>query len=199
MAASSSSSSSREVTYIHVDFEGDPVAEAAAIAVDAQCEIVEVYHDFAASPQRNPRFPRWHVHGLSQDFLRTYGFPRSEELLWHLKSWLDQWPTARLVANGPSLESAALGRRVDDAGLPPWLVRQHCQCHVEAVHAKTMGLEVGGISCPGPVAHSEYRGWPRRKTPTDVVKQRHNYHCALYDCYELYLFQKIDCWGDLLI
>ena len=49
-------------SYIYVDFEGEPVIEAAAIAVDVQVNIVGVFHGFAASPQRrvvpDPMCPR---------------------------------------------------------------------------------------------------------------------------------------------
>ena len=186
------------MSFIFIDFEGDPVIEAAAIVVGTRLNIIDVFHGFAASRQSRGSFPTRHVHGLSQEYLLANGFRWSEELLQELNEWLRRWPSARLVANDPSLESAILSRRVDDAGLPPWRIRDKLQAHDMALAAKRMCLKIGGVSCSHE-AHNYYIGWPQNKTDSDRAKKKWGHHCALYDCYELYLYMRYDCWGDLML
>lgn len=169
-------------TIIFIDFEGAPIIEAAAIAVDAQLNIVGVFHGFKTAHQPGSTFATHAIQGLSQAFLRANGHRRPEDLLNSLKTWLRRSPAARLVAT-------TLGRRVDDAGLPPWVKRPQLEAHEMARTAKLLCLKIGGVSCSGlKDAHCKYLGWPCRKTATDVVKRAAAHHCALYDCYELYLF-----------
>ena len=186
------------MSIIFVDFEGSPIIEAAAIAVDSTT-IIDVFHGYASAHQHHS-FPEYAIHGLCPLYLRENGHRRPEELLLELKNWLRRWPTARLVANGPGLEASILGRRVDDAGLPPWVKRAELQCHKMAKHAKQTLFKINGVSCTGlQGAHRRFRGWPKQRTPTDLVKADGGHHCALYDCFELFLFMKYDCWGDLML
>ena len=170
---------------IFIDFEGNPILEAAAIAVDAQLNILGVFHGFAAAHQPGSKFPIYAVHGLCPRFLRGNGHRRRpEELLQQLETWLRRWPTARLVANDPGMEASILGRRVDDAGLPPWVKRPELQCHEMARCAKLLKLRINGVTCTGlEKDHQHYVGWPFQKTKTDIVKAQAGHHCALYDCY----------------
>ena len=151
--------------------------------------IMDVFHAYARTEEEDT-FARSHVHGLNKDYVILLGFASEAELVEEFKSWLSSKPYIALFANGAHKEAQMLNMTVCDFNLAPWAERQHHASHKIAIRYKELSIPICGRKC-SPYAHSSYVSPPACANAfTALAKSCHGYHCALYDCVELY-FQHI--------
>ena len=183
------SANGSKLSLIFIDFEGRPLQEVGAIEVDDQSkEIVDVYHKFADCKAKVDHYCRLFVHGLNPWFLSVNGFCNEKLLIADFKQWLST-KTYRLVySNDASFEGKVLyPLHIEELTLPPWLQRVNEDYHQEAFRRKQYRIPVHNVTCDEN-AHTYYRRPYYWKNETAFVKANHGHHCALYDCYELYLY-----------
>ena len=173
-----------------MDCEGDPVQELSALAMDSVThQIVSVYHKHAFCNPEEDAWCRINIHGLNPDFLKDYGFHNDDELIIDFKKWLQCFNVTCIYANNPSKERQLLpNHRLRDICIPIWEIRMKQPYHETALRFKQLNVPIGNVRCSNYV-HSRfitrYYIVPSRK---ELGKILHGFHCALYDCYELYLF-----------
>lgn len=170
-----------------MDSEGTPMQELSALEMNFQTrEIVDVFHAHAYSPEPDT-YARRHIHGLSLDFLRTYGFRKPYQMVDAFKAWLRKKPYLFIYGNDPAREVSELHLVVCDIGLDNWAVRAQKAYHEIAYHFKKHNIPICSMRCTE-AAHSNFEYiCVRPNNPSDIAKERHGYHCSLYDCYEMYL------------
>ena len=150
---------------------------------------MDVFHAYARTEEQDT-FARQHIHGLNKDYLNTYGYDSEAELIEAFKSWLSSKPYITLFANGASREAKMLGLPVCEFNLAPWAERDYVASHKIALCYKDHSLPVCDRRCK-PHAHSSFVSAIQSSNPfSSLAKARHGFHCALYDCVELY-FQSI--------
>ena len=166
--------------------EGTPIQEVAALEVNRNTNaIVDVFLGYAYTDFPDD-FARKHVHGLDKDYLKQFGYPSEDALLAVLKLWLHNKPYVGIFANDSRKESQALGVTIFDFKLAPWADRRKHASHQLALRYKELSIPVLERFCPLS-AHSCFVTAPRSpNASSSIAKARHGYHCALYDCVELY-------------
>ena len=178
------------MSVIFVDIEGKSVQELCAIEMDSKTyKIIDVYHGFAMCYDNNDWFSRRYVHGLNVDFLREHGFSNSQNLIADFKSWLSDKSYLIMFANDSIYECEVLKPlHFEDLRLPPWIERVKMSYHQIAVRYKELNIPILNSSCFHD-AHTSFRKSYSHalRNETMIVKAQHGHHCALYDCYELYL------------
>ena len=148
--------------------------------------IVDVFHGFAKT-DKSDLFARLHVHGLNVCYLNTHGYDDEATVLNALLLWIYSKPYTKIIANGAHREAQALNLNIEEAHLLPWDERQHTISHRVALRFKDLMIPVHNTRCSHE-AHSYYRFASLSKNlETNRAKTEHSFHCALYDCYELYL------------
>jgi len=164
-----------------------PIQELAAIEMDVESKrVTDIFHAFA-NCEEDDSFSRLHVHGLNTTYLKKHGFANELALLQAFKDWLKNKPFIRIVANAPYKESKALCLNIYDANLSRWTDRQFEIPHIIALRYKELMLDINDRCC-SKIAHSFYQCAPTSGSlETFRAKERHSFHCALYDAYELYL------------
>lgn len=152
--------------------------------------MMDVFHGYAQTDE-DDSFARKYVHGLNKNYLSLFGYASETELLNAFKSWLNSKSYIALFANGAERESKLLNMAVCEFSLAPWVERQNCPSHKIAIRYKQLWLPVCQRVC-SLYAHSSYVSPPPNSSNalSTLAKDRHGYHCALYDCVELY-FQHI--------
>ena len=151
-------------------------------------QIVDAFHGYAYTTQ-DDAWARKRIHGLSLSFLKERGYSSEAELVTVFKSWLRHKNYLNIFSNGPQKEQKALSLNVFDLPLPPWIERHNQPYHVVAQCFKDINIRLLGKSCCRE-AHSAFEGFDRNQADdslTMLAKERHGYHCSLYDCIELYL------------
>ena len=166
--------------------EGSPIQELAALEVNRNTNaIMDVFlgHAYTDEPDN---FSRMHIHGLNKDYLKEFGFPSENSLLAVFKIWLSRKFYVAIFANDSRKESQVLGLKVNDFNLAPWADRRHHASHQLALRYKELSIPILNRFCP-PIAHSSFVSAPSSPNAfSSIAKARHGYHCALYDCKELY-------------
>ena len=169
-----------------MDCEGVPVQEIAAIEVNRSTNaIVDVFlrHAHTEVPDT---FSREHIHGLNTKFLKRYGLSSEKELIETFKKWLYSKPYVGIFANDSRKESELLGISVSNFQLVPWAERRNRASHELAVSYKELSIPILNRRCSNEV-HSAFIEAPSSPNfSSAMAKARHGYHCALYDCLELY-------------
>lgn len=170
-----------------MDTEGTPIQELAALEVNTQTqEIVNVFLGYAMT-DKNDDFSRNHVHGLDLSFLEREGFHSEDDLINAYKDWLAPKLYSKIISNGPDKESKALKVPIVNYPLLPWKDRGNEMSHQLALRFKKLGVSIIGRQCL-PSTHASFICAPYCKNEKSFeTKAKHEYHCALYDTYELYL------------
>ena len=146
---------------------------------------MDVFHGFARTEEKDS-FSRKRVHGLNKNYVDLIGFVSEAALLAAFKSWLFPKQCIALYANGAKREEEMLGLHVTEFQLAPWVERKNRISHQIALRYKELFIPVCGIDCL-PVAHSAFESPPASSNSEIVAaKTLHGFHCALYDCLELY-------------
>lgn len=180
-----------QLTTIFIDVEGAYAEELAAIAVNSDTlEITDVFHEFAKS-QAADEWCRKHVHGLNKQWLLRYAnYENQTELVNALREWLRGKNVLTIFANNVAKEQRLLRDlfNVYDLYFPMWPEREKRASHRMAFLFKRAFIPVLNKRCCAD-AHSSFAFVPiYRRTPSEFAKRRWGVHCALYDCYEEYLF-----------
>ena len=173
-------------SFIFLDMEGTPIQEVAALEVNRRTNgIVDVFLAYAHTDEPDT-FACKHIHGLNKAYLKEVGFPSEDSLLTIFKLWLSRKPYVALFANDSRKESISLGLVVKNFNLPPWADRRHSVSHKFALRHKELSIPILNRYCP-PIAHNSFVNAPSSPNAfSSIAKARHGYHCALYDCQELY-------------
>ena len=168
--------------------EGSPTQELSAIEIDAKSKIInDIFHEYGDySP--SDYFARKHVHGLSEDFLTKHSIGPESKLIQAFLTWVRPKRIKAIYANNPGKESTVLGIPIQNFSLHNWVDRQHQSYHQMSLKLKSNGYPIfQQFVCPK-AAHNMYVCPPVHKNPEIAyVKQKHGYHCSLYDVMELYL------------
>ena len=110
------------------------------------------------------------------------------------REWVLRTNPTHLFANGPAKEEAILGMCVEDVGLPKWTERVRLDSYERAFQAKIFSDTIGiSDSCSIDGAHNAFLSPKCKKSPPselDYIWRAHGPHCALYDAYEIYLYNK---------
>ena len=169
-----------------MDCEGSPVQEIAAIEVNRTTNaIVDVFLRHAYT-ERPDTFARNHIHGLNITFLKRYGLSSEDELIETFKMWLYSKPYVGVFANDSRKESELLDMKVSNYQLAPWAERKDRASHQMALSFKEHSIPIINRRCSHE-AHSSFIEAPSSPNYSSAMaKARHGYHCALYDCVELY-------------
>ena len=162
--------------------------ETSAIEICSETyEILDVFHELVQVDKDVDAWARDHVHGLNEDWLSLNGWKFENSLVTVFKSWLKSKNFVLLFGNNPTTERRKFNINMCDLHLPPWVDRQNKPYHILAKKFKELNVAFLGKSCHS-LAHSKYlRPAPCANQATFIAKWNHGYHCALYDCYELYL------------
>ena len=160
--------------------------EIAALEVNRHSHaIVDAFHGFAQT-EKCDKFARKHVHGLSRNYISIHGRSSEADLIKTFKSWLSFKFCVAIYANNACKERELLKIEINDLTLAPWAERKDRASHKIANRFKKLAIPIVGYRCP-PVAHSYFVSPPISSNPTtNIAKSEHGYHCALYDCLELY-------------
>ena len=143
---------------------------------------------FTANCNEADQFSRLYVHGLNTSYLEKHGYTSESGLITAFKKWLMNKPYIELVANAAYKEAKALCLRIRDTGLSRWSDRQFETPHIIALKFKQLMLPIKDNYCCSLNSHSFFQKAVISKNfETSRAKQRHGFHCALYDVYELYL------------
>lgn len=167
--------------------EGDSIQEIGAIEMDCKShKIVDVFHSYART-EDDDTFARRHIHGLNPSGFETNDFPTEDTLVRVFKIWLHQRPCKyTLVANDPRKEANTLGVTILDLKLAPWTERNNRASHQIALRYKELSVSIRGRSC-SQAAHSCFvSALPSSNIISSMAKEKHGFHCALYDAVELY-------------
>ena len=147
--------------------------------------IVDAFHGFAQT-EASDSFARKHIHGLSRGYIEIYGRASEDDLIKVFKSWLSFKYCVEIYANNAAKERELLKYKIKDLNLAPWAERKDRASHLIANRYKKLAIPIVGYRCP-PCAHSHFVSPPISSNPaTNIAKIEHGYHCALYDCLELY-------------
>ena len=150
-------------------------------------EIVDVFHAHAYTTELD-FFARRHIHGLDRSFLKKSGYENADKLIDAFHEWLSGKHYIMMFANDPGREIRDLRLYITDIGLDNWQVRSQRGYHEIAYYYKKHNIPICQKRC-SKEAHSSYHStYVRKFNASDAARKRHGYHCALYDCYELYLF-----------
>ena len=162
--------------------------ELSAIEMDFYTrEIIDVFHEYAHTEETD-EFSRGHIHGLSKDFLLRQGYDETHKLVKAFQDWLHEKKHFLLYGNNPQQEIHDLHLTISDIGIDSWLVREHKPYHIISYTFKKHFIPILSKYCCAE-AHSAFRAsFVRVNNATDLAKEKHSFHCSLYDCYELYLF-----------
>ena len=146
---------------------------------------MDAFHGFAHA-EKCDKFARKHVHGLSRHYISMYGRSSEADLIEVFKRWLRLKHCVAIYANNADKERKLLNIEIKDLNLAPWADRKNCASHQIANRFKKLAIPIVGYRCP-PIAHSYFVSPPISSNPaTNIAKSEHGYHCALYDCLELY-------------
>lgn len=176
-------------SFIFLDTEGTPIQELAALEVDTNYVIRDVFHAFANTDE-DDSFARDHIHGLNKTMLEEKGYPNEALLIEAFNSWLHRKgiPEVNIFANNCNKERKVLKlKNVYNFELLPWAERRYVCSHEIALRFKELCIPVNGHKC-GASAHNSFRS-ARSSSPnplSTIAKARHGHHCALYDALELY-------------
>ena len=128
---------------------------------------------------------------------KEHGFPNEETLVKDFRKWLRGRNILCMYANNPTKEISLLNYpTIYDIHFPKWQHRISLVSHQTALHFKRLSIPITCLnsykSC-SKEAHSEFKFVPTpRHSPTELAKKDFGYHCALYDCYALYLYYLSD-------
>lgn len=177
-----------QYSIIFLDTEGTPTQELSALEMDYETrEIVDVFHGHAYTSEADS-FARSHIHGLNPVFLKKVGYESPSHLIEAFHHWLRNKRFVLLYGNNPGREVRELQLFITDIGLDPWSMRAYKAYHEVAYYFKKHNIPICSQRC-SKEAHSAYlNAYVRPFNLGDAAKERHGHHCALYDCYELYLF-----------
>ena len=151
-------------------------------------QIIDIFHAHAFATEGDD-WSRKHVHGLSIAFLKEHGYSSESELISSFKSWLREKNYLYVYSNAPHKEEKALLLNICDIGLPPWIMRDQQSYHKLAQIYKHVNLKFDGKCCSNE-AHSAFEGVDKTQNGhplTKLAKEKHGYHCSLYDCWEMYM------------
>ena len=144
------------------------------------------FYGFANCEEEGDYFWIIHVHGLSTSYLKRHGSVNELTLLQASEDCLKKKPFIRIDANAEYKESKALCHNIYDANLSCFADHQFETPQITALRYKESMLEVNHACC-SKIAHSFCQGAPTSDSlETFRAKERHPFHCALYDEYELY-------------
>ena len=158
----------------------------------ADRHIMDIYHAHAKSTVSDD-WARRHIHGLNRVFLEKSGFSNEEALVADFRKWLRGRDVLCMYANSPAKEISLLSNHtIYDIHYPNWEDRISLVSHQTAYRFKHLSIPITSLagykSCTKE-AHNEFTFVPTpRRSPTELAKKDYGYHCALYDCYALYLF-----------
>ena len=177
-----------QYSIIFLDSEGTPTQELSALEMDyGTREIVDVFHGHAFTPEADS-FARSHIHGLHPTFLKKMGYQCPNELVDAFHNWLRNKRFVVLYGNNPGREVQELQLFISDIKLDNWSTRAYKAYHEVAYYFKRHNIPICSQSC-SKEAHTMYHSaYARPFNLGDAAKERHGHHCALYDCYEMYLF-----------
>jgi len=134
---------------------------------------------------------RAHVHGLNKNFLSEHGYWQ-DQLLEKIHNDLDLFEVTEIVGNGKDIEQLVRFLWVEeyityrDISLPVWDIRISAIPHLQAWSAKLHKKNISGERCNIHIVHN-YELSQAKKLTKDVFGA----HCALYDAYEVALFDGI--------
>ena len=149
-------------------------------------QIVDVYHEFH-DVWESDTFSRANVHGLNPEVFEDRAFATEQKLVNHFLEWLLPKNYMKVFGHAPGRESKRFNIVIEDLKLPCWADRDGELFHIFANRCKMDEAIFCGRRCIR-ANHSSYcRNMPAR-TAGQLARERHGYHCALYDCFELYLF-----------
>lgn len=163
----------------------------AAIAVNSDTlQIISVFHEFAKK-QCEDRWSRLHVHGLNPNWLQEHAKYNNEtELLQAFRHWLRGRNVLATFANGPEKERLIFPPNmfVHDLGFPMWCQRETRASHRMSFIFKRSFIPIFNKRCCSE-AHSSFMNVPvNNGSSSELARLRWGVHCALYDCWEAYLF-----------
>ena len=173
-----------------MDCEGDPVQELSAIAMDnVTYQIVSIYHKHAfCNPEDDP-WSRINIHGLNPDYLKDYGFPNEDQLFTDFQKWLDSFTIVQMFANNPGRERMLFpNHTINDILLPRWEIRMRQPYHETALRFKQLCAPIVNVRCNRYVHCRFITRYHIVPSAKELAKILYGFHCALYDCYELYLY-----------
>ena len=178
-----------QFTIIFVDTEGTPIQELSALEMRLHDrQIVDVFHAHAYTTEKD-EWARKRIHGLSLTFLKEHGYSSEAELVSVFKNWLRPKHYLNVFANAPLKERKVLSLNICDIALPCWVERHNQPYHQIAQCLKNINVSFLEKSCCRE-AHSAFVGFDKTHTDKSLTmkaKERHGYHCSLYDCIEMYL------------
>lgn len=177
-----------QFSIIFIDSEGEPIQELSALEMNFKTkEIVDVFHGHAFTCEADS-FSRKHIHGLDPAILKQNGYENLSQLIKAFHSWRRHKHSIIVYGNDPGKECKQLKMYISDIGLDIWMMRDFKPYHEVALTFKKHSIPICGRQCCKEV-HSKYQGVNVRPyNMGDAAKERHGYHCSLYDCFELYLF-----------
>ena len=181
---------------IFLDMEGTPIQEISALEVDIKTKaIVDVFHYYGDYNKRD-KFARQHVHGLNKFFLKCHSSGNEAKLIESFLLWLKPKNVRTIYANNPVKEAAVLKLPIVNFPLPIWVERQHKRYHRVAIFMKNTNYPICQIVSCSKSAHSSFINSVQHRNPEiTLAKEKHGYHCSLYDVMELYLFYYDPCFA----
>ena len=134
---------------------------------------------------------RYYAHGLNKNFLSKHGYTHPV-LLEKIHQELDFYEVSEICGNGEDIKQLRRALWVDDhidyrnIPLPVWDERIVALPHLQAWSAKLHSLHIASAYCNYHAVHN-YNLCKHKKLTKDVFGA----HCALYDAYELALFDNV--------
>ena len=156
---------------------------------NATYQIVSVYHKHVECDPNHDFWARKNIHSLNSSCLNRFGLRNECQLLIDFQTWLNSFDVKVIYANDPHKERIFLQQHnIVDIILPMWRERVTKPYHSVAVRFKELNVPILDTKCDSYV-HNNFSINPLYEpNESKRLKFLHGYHCALYDCYELYLF-----------
>lgn len=149
-------------------------------------QLVDAYHEFALTTV-NDIFARMNIHGLNPIMFEGTAFDCEYELIQHFLKWLSPKKYSKLYGHAPEREIKSLNINIEDLKLPCWAERDSELFHTFANQCKMEQSIFCGRRCIQAYHSCFCRNLPSN-TVGQIARNKHGYHCAFYDCYELYLY-----------
>ena len=104
--------------------------------------------------------------------------------------WLDTFDVLCMYANNPGRERKIFRhcKYLHDILLPNWEKRMRQPYHEVAIRFKQLNVPIKNVRCTNFVHSRFITRYYITPSMKELGKILHGFHCALYDCYELYLF-----------
>ena len=189
------------VCYLDIEGEADRVLEVGMIIVNDVEPLANVHLFGTPEPSKDWGGAKY-CHGILK---KPTGALDQGALRKRVIEELEKWKVMEIIVNGASditkfLQEYKWVSKITDMRLLPWAERHHTESHKQSYEAKRDHLKVPFLSCDINKYHGDYKGINSRKggLHTRLPKKAHGAHCALYDAFELWLWDRVEHRGQSL-